>query len=45
MNTWDFNVDEFSAFLFFMFVAGAGFSLILGLFRFLVFNFIERSEN
>ena len=44
MNDWGFDVDEFSAFFFFMFVSGAGFSLVLGLIRFLIATFIERHE-
>lgn len=44
LNYLNFNVDEFSGFLFFMFIGGVGFSLILGLARFLLFTFIERRE-
>lgn len=44
MNPWGFEVSEYSGFLFFMFCAGAGFSLILTLFRFLLLNFIERAD-
>ena len=44
MNSWGFALDETGGFLFFMFLAGAGFSLVLGLARFLLLTFIERNE-
>jgi NhaP-type Na+/H+ or K+/H+ antiporter len=44
MNTWGFELDQFAGFMFFMFIGGAGFGLVLGLLRFLMFTFIERNE-
>jgi hypothetical protein len=45
MNTWGFEIDQFSGFMFFMAISGIGFGLLFGLIRFLIFAFVERSEN
>lgn len=44
MNSWGFEVDQFAGYLFFMFLGGAGISMLLGLLRFLLLTFIERNE-
>lgn len=45
MNSWGFELDEFAGYLFFMFTGGAGFGLVLGLARFLLFTWLERRES
>jgi NhaP-type Na+/H+ or K+/H+ antiporter len=44
MNSFGFQLDEFGAYIFFMAIGGAGFGLLFGLIRFLIFTFIERKE-
>lgn len=44
MNTWGFDLAEFAGFMFFMATGGAGFGLLFGLIRFLLFTFVERRE-
>lgn len=44
MNNWGFELDQFGGFLFFMYLGGIGFGSILGIFRFMLFTFLERSK-